>query len=160
MRKSETEQLYADEFRSFLENRYAVLLRFGYLLTGDLAEAEDLLDSALAGARRHWHTVRYAGAENHVRKQVLTLALASWWRVLLGSKRKNFPPPRAEVAEPDDGTAAMWQRLSELPRLHRAVLVLQYDENLPLPGVSEIIGLPPKRITRLAAEALEKLAAA
>ncbi|WP_163512393.1 sigma factor-like helix-turn-helix DNA-binding protein [Fodinicola acaciae] len=157
MRKPETEQLYADEFRVFLENRYAVLLRFGYLLTGDLAEAEELLDSVLANARRHWHFVRYAGAEVHVRKRLLTLALASWWRVLLGSRRKKYAPPRAEVTAPDDETAAMWQRLAGLPRLQRAILVLQYDENLPLPGISEIVGLPPKRITRLATEALHRL---
>ena len=43
-----------EDFREFVVARSAALLRTAYLLQRDRAAAEDLLQSALAKAYRHW----------------------------------------------------------------------------------------------------------
>ncbi|WP_344310987.1 hypothetical protein [Fodinicola feengrottensis] len=163
-RAKEKQRQYEEEFEAFLTYRYAVLLRFGYLLTGDIGAAEDMLDSALAGAYRHWRSTRLAGAEQVVRKTMLSGALSSWWREsltqLTGWQGRRPLPVRAELpgAPASEEAEDLWHRLAGLPRLQRALMVLRYDENLELDAISELISQPPRRVTRLIEEALHSLA--
>ncbi|HEY6745888.1 MAG TPA: sigma factor [Mycobacteriales bacterium] len=48
-------------FRAFVEARSSALLGTAYLLTGDQHRAEDLLQSALVKAYRHWGRIRAGG---------------------------------------------------------------------------------------------------
>ena len=43
-RRAEKNRQFEEEFGVFLTYRYGVLLRFSYLLTGDIGAAEDMLD--------------------------------------------------------------------------------------------------------------------
>ena len=52
----------AEDFRQFMAARSAALLRTAYLLTGDRGHAEDLVQSALTKAYRHWGKVRRSGS--------------------------------------------------------------------------------------------------
>ncbi len=46
-----------DGFRQFVELRYRDLLRTAYLLTGTTHAAEDLVQTALLNALRHWKNI-------------------------------------------------------------------------------------------------------
>ena len=46
------------DFHDFVVSRSPALLGTAYLLTGDRHRAEDLLQSALAKALRHWSRIR------------------------------------------------------------------------------------------------------
>ena len=86
-------------FRDFVEARSAALLGTAYLLTGDLHRAEDLLQSALIKAPRHWARIRSGGdAEPYVRR-IMVNEQRSWWRA-----RREFPvaevPDRPAIRAP------------------------------------------------------------
>src|SRR5438445_12211536 len=71
-----------DDFRDFVTARWSALLRTAYLLTGDRDRAEDLVQSALVRAHRHWPKIRRDGAgEAYVRKTMTNLN-TDWWRRL------------------------------------------------------------------------------
>lgn len=58
-----------DGFAEFVAIRSAALLRRAWLLTGDPAKAEDLLQTVLAGAWRRWPAITAGGApEAYLRK--------------------------------------------------------------------------------------------
>src|SRR4051794_30205561 len=57
----------AEGFGEFVELRWLSLVRFGYLLTGDWAAAEDLTQSALERTWRRWDRVRVARPESYVK---------------------------------------------------------------------------------------------
>lgn len=64
------------DFTAFVAASSRRLLRSAYLITGDLAEAEDLLQTALERACRRWHSIRQKDVpEAYVRRMVLTTAI-------------------------------------------------------------------------------------
>jgi DNA-directed RNA polymerase specialized sigma24 family protein len=164
-RKAERQRQYEAEFGEFLAYRYALLLRFGYLLTGDLGAAEDLLDRVLAGTYRQWRSLRIVGAEQVARKEILALVLSAWWRDLLtrvtGWQGSRAGAIRAELPDLAVDTETeldeIWARLTDLRPRQRALVVLRYDENLSIETISELIGSAPNRVVRELAEAVKEL---
>ncbi len=67
-----------DGFAEFVTARSVALLRVGWLLTGDNAAAEDLLQSALAEVWPRWRRIS-AGAspEGYVRRVMVSRYLSS-----------------------------------------------------------------------------------
>lgn len=68
-----------DGFHRFVVERSPALSRTAYLLTGDHQHAEDLLQSALARAYRHWHRIGGERPEAYVRRSMYHQHV-SWWR--------------------------------------------------------------------------------
>lgn len=64
-------------FREFVQGRSPTLLRTAWMLTGDAAGAEDLLQTALARTWPHWSRVSQGHPEAYVR-QVMVRTNASW----------------------------------------------------------------------------------
>lgn len=118
------------DFHDFVVSRSPALLGTAYLLTGDRHRAEDLVQSALAKALRHWCRIRQQGtAEPYVRR-IMVNEQRSWWRA---RRIKEFPvaelPDRADAAGDSDGVSErdeVWRALQQLPPRTRAVLVLGY----------------------------------
>ncbi|HVF21304.1 MAG TPA: SigE family RNA polymerase sigma factor, partial [Mycobacteriales bacterium] len=122
-----------EEFREFVAARSASLLRTAYLMTGTRADAEDLLQTALAKTYVSWRRVRAADQpEAYVRRMMLNTRTSSWRR------RKVAEQPYAELPEgvgedpyaQTDLHDALWRALGTLGRRQRAVLVLRYYEQL------------------------------
>lgn len=68
------------DFEGFVAARSAALLRSAYLLTGDAALAEDLLQTSWAKVWPRWQAlVREGDPEAYVRR-VLYTTYATWWR--------------------------------------------------------------------------------
>lgn len=66
-----------DGFREFVAGRSPSLLRTAWMLTGDAASAEDLLQTALARTWPHWARVSQGHPEAYVRT-VMVRTNASW----------------------------------------------------------------------------------
>ena len=67
-------------FRDYVRSRSRALLRTAYLLTGNLADAEDLVQSALAKTYLAWDRIEDRGAlDGYVRRAMVNTHI-SWWR--------------------------------------------------------------------------------
>ncbi|MEV4216703.1 SigE family RNA polymerase sigma factor [Nonomuraea sp. NPDC049725] len=131
-----------DSFAEYVTQRSARLRRTAYLLAGDWATAEDLVQTALARAWTAWR--RIEGDPDPYVYRILTNAHASWWR---RRWRGEVPVERVpEAAAPGDFTRdvtekdALWAAIRGLSDRQRAVVVLHYFEGLTLPQCAAVLG--------------------
>jgi RNA polymerase sigma-70 factor (sigma-E family) len=148
-----------EDFRGFVAARSPALLRTAYLLLGDRGLAEDLLQSALAKAYRHWGRVAAAGdPEAYVRK-IMVNERRSRWRRNPGREVVGPVPERA-TADASDAVAerdAVWRAVLALPPRTRAVLVLRYWEDLSEAATAELLGISVGTVKSQASRGLRRL---
>ena len=131
-----------DEFRAFVEQQWAPLVRTAYLLTGDRGHAEDLVQAALEKTHRRWGRVsQMAAPVAYVRRAMVNTAIS--WR-----RRRRFSEvpllaadgPAADPYDPVDQRQQVIAALRTLPPRMRAVLVLRYFADLGEAEVAETLG--------------------
>lgn len=150
------------EFDEYVAVRGTALLRFAYLLARDSHTAEDLVQSALADAYRHWKKVQRADhPDAYVRRMVLNRHLG-WRRRRWSSETPTASVPDHTVtrADPADDVAARDQirrLLADLPPRTRAVLVLRYYEGLDDRAIAELLGISDSTVRAAASRALGRL---
>ena len=69
-----------EEFTAFVQSSSRSLYRTAYLLLGDHAEAEDLVQTSLAKTYAKWGSVRSVDAAGSYAHRVLLNTAASWFR--------------------------------------------------------------------------------
>jgi RNA polymerase sigma-70 factor, ECF subfamily len=145
----------------FAAARWSALLRYGLLLTGNAADAEDLVQTALARTATRWRTMRgLERPEAYVRTAMVRLC-ANRWRSLLSRERLTSEvPDRAAVSDPIEDVAdrdAMWAALRTLPPRQRAVVVLRYYEDMSEREIARLLGITQGTVKSQAAKALRAL---
>jgi RNA polymerase sigma-70 factor (sigma-E family) len=149
-----------DQFRAFVNSRWAPLKRFAFALTGDVGHAEDLLQTALLSCHRRWpHITNYESPELYVRRAVINLNI-SWWRRRRVTEFPTLELP--EVQAPDaiarfDTRDEIWTAILALPARMRAVLVLRYLEDFPERDVAQILGCSVGSVKSQASRGLARL---
>jgi RNA polymerase sigma-70 factor (ECF subfamily) len=148
------------EFRRFVAARSAALLRTAYLLTGDRAGAEDLLQTALAKTYRYWPRLESRAAFESYVRTTMTRTAVSWWRrrrreaeLLVG----EAAPASASSHDTADDHDEMWRQLLLLPTKQRAVLVLRYYEDLSEAEIGRVLNCSPGTVKSQAHRGLHKL---
>ena len=68
------------DFELFVTERVDALLRFAYVLTGDVSLAEDAVQDALTTACARWGRVSRADDPEAYVKRMVVNAHISWWR--------------------------------------------------------------------------------
>jgi RNA polymerase sigma-70 factor (sigma-E family) len=121
-------------FREFVEVHSRGLLRTAWLLTGQWASAEDLVQSALAKTWPRWSAiVRQDAPEVYVRRVLLTTFL-SWQRrwssreLVVGSVPERSAGQEAFAQT--DLRESLRAALRSLPPRQRAVITLRYFNDL------------------------------
>lgn len=138
----------ADSFDRFYQDTSARILRYGYALTGDLAEAQDVVQEAYTRAWRHWRTVaRHPTPEGWVRLTVARLSTGRWrwhsgWRAAV--RRAGPPEP---VGPPDADAAVLTAALRPLPGPVRQVVALHYLFDMTVDDMAAELGAPVAAIT-------------
>ena len=132
------------DLHTFVQAHHGELLRRAYLLTGSRADAEDLVQEALA---RAWLASRGQPVERpraYVHRALLNLYLSRWRRLRIVRETPaaevpegGIPDPAGEVAERE----AIWAVLRRLPPRQRAVLVLRFYEDLSETQAAEVLGV-------------------
>lgn len=147
------------EFQAFVVQRSPALLRTAYLLCGDWALAQDLLQTALARAGLRWphlHT-----PEAYVRRTLVTALVDErrrpWRRERPSAQLPETPAPDC-IGRFDDRDA-LRRALIALPPRQRAVVVLRHWEQRSVEEVAEMLGCPPGTVTSLTARGLARLRA-
>jgi RNA polymerase sigma-70 factor (ECF subfamily) len=151
-----------DGFRDYVTSRSPALLRTAYLLVGDWALAEDLVQTALVKAYRHWDRVVAAGSPDAYVRRIMVNERRTWWRRNPG---REVVAPVPERPGPDESSAlaerdAVWRAVLTLAPRTRAVLVLRFWEDLSEAETAAMLGCSVGTVKSQASRGLRKLQAA
>ena len=133
-----------DEFAEFVQARSTALHRAAYLMVGDVALAQDLVQEALVKTYAAWGRLRDKGnAEAYCRKAITTTAI-SWFRRMSWSRERatEVLPETGRAGHGDDVTQSqwLWDALQQLPVRQRAAIVLRYYEDLTEAQTADAMG--------------------
>lgn len=132
--------VYVD-FVEFYQATSRRTLRYAYGLTGDLPQAQDVVQEAYARAWQRWRKVaEYDDSEAWLRL-VVTRLVFDWWRHL-GVRRKALLERPAPVAPPSEDTVLLTTALKQLPPAQRRALALHYLLDLPIAEIAIETGVP------------------
>jgi RNA polymerase sigma-70 factor (sigma-E family) len=143
-------------FDDYVRARHAVLLRFAHVLCGDPHLAADLVQDALERTGMGWQRIiSRDDPEGYVKRAIVNRYL-NIWRRARRERVVSAPPDRAhEDTEPRDSD--LWRLLSSLPRQQRAVLVLQYYEDMSQAAIAEVLGCSVGTVKSNGSRAMAKL---
>jgi RNA polymerase sigma-70 factor (sigma-E family) len=150
-----------EEFAQFIEARERALQRTAWLLTGDWALAEDLVQTALARSWPRWERItRRDDPEIYVRRVMVNTWL-TWrrrkWRGEHAAADLPEGPVPGDMAAEVAVRMAVQSALGSLPRRQRAVLVLRVFDDLSEAQVAHLLGCPPGTVKSTMSRALAKL---
>jgi RNA polymerase sigma-70 factor (sigma-E family) len=151
-------------FDDYVAARGAALLRFAYVLTQDSHAAEDIVQSALAEAFRHWRRIsRTEHPDSYVRRMITN--------TYLGSKRRRWSKEQPSGLSPGEGDSFVDHAesvvgqdeartvLAVLAPRARAILVLRYYDDLDDLEISKILNISQSTVRATASRALAALRA-
>lgn len=150
------------------EERGRALVGYAFLLTGDLAEAEDLAQEALVRtmlrSRAGVDLSDARAAEAYVRRAIASIFVDGHrrrrrWLDALPTLATRQDGPRASEADPALGADALDLRaaLMTLPRQERACVVLRFYEDMTVPQVADVLGLAQGTVKRYLSQGLARL---
>lgn len=148
------------DFSAYMRGRQPSLLRTAYLLTGDLAGAEDLVQDAFAKLYLSWDKVRdRESLDGYVRRIVVNEHNSLWRRAWKRRERSSDAVPDTQVVDSyDDGEHdALWRFVETLPPRQRAVIVLRYYEDLSEAEIAATLGISAGTVKSQASRALATL---
>jgi RNA polymerase sigma-70 factor (ECF subfamily) len=139
-----------DEFDTFYLTARGRLVGQLFALTGDLHDAEDLVQEAFAQAAAHWSRIgSYEAPEAWVRRVAFNLA-ANRLRRLRRQARALLRLSRPEIVPPlDAGEVDLVRALRALPARQREVVVLHHLADLPVQTVAAQLGVPDSTVKSL-----------
>ncbi|MFI7425831.1 SigE family RNA polymerase sigma factor [Micromonospora sp. NPDC049836] len=149
-----------EEFREFVAARSSALLRTAYLLAGDWATAEDLLQTALTKTYLAWKRLGGIEAIEPYARRVMVNTSTSWWRRRWhGERPTEVLPERAGVDEIEQqlDRDVLWRHLQALPARQRAVLVLRYYEDMSEAQTAALLEISPGTVKSQTSRALNTL---
>lgn len=150
-----------EDFDEFVAARGRALLRLALMLTGERYAAEDLVQTALAKAFRHWGRVQKADSPEAYVRRIVVREHLTWRR-----RKSSSEVPSADVdpsltaSDASDERAARdaaWQLLARLPKAQRTVLVLRYYLDLSDESIASLLGCTASTVRSNAARGLAAL---
>jgi RNA polymerase sigma-70 factor (sigma-E family) len=155
------------EFTAFVRARSGALFRTAILLTGERAQAEDLLQSTLERVCKHWRRVSRADSPEAYARRILVNLVHDRGRrrrrgvevpwdghdVAAGPDPHDPRDPYHRLAVRDE----LLRVLRSLPVNMRTVLVLRYFDDLPDPDIAAALGIAESTVRSQAARGLAKM---
>ena len=147
-------------FREYVRDRSRALLRTAYLLTGNAADAEDLVQAALAKTFLAWDRIEDRGAvDGYVRRAMVNTHI-SWWRRRRVEEYPTDEIPDQAVADhavASDLQETLRRAIDRLPHRMRAAVVLRYYEDMTEAEVAEVLGVSLGTVKSTVSRAVAKL---
>jgi RNA polymerase sigma-70 factor (sigma-E family) len=143
-------------YTEFVLARQGRLRRAAYLMCGDAALAEDLLQEALIALASRWESVQNPDA--FVRRVIYRQRVSSWRKlrreVVAGRVPERSVTDGAEERARDE---EVHQALRALPPRQRAALVLRYFEDLTEAQTAEVMGVRTGTVKSLSHQAVARM---
>jgi len=143
----------------FVDRNSRMLLRSAWLLTGNWASAEDLVQTALLQSWLHWEAIRSDAPEFYVRRVLMNTFLSGQRRRWTRESPVAVVPERAAVDElpATELRHVIWSALSGLPAKQRAVVVLRYFNDLSETQTARVLDCSVGTVKSQTSRALDKL---
>ena len=137
------------------------LIRLAYLMLGDRAAAEDVVQDAFFGLYRRWDRLADPrGALPYVRSSVLNGCRTALRRRALGHRLTAYQPPagsaEAAVLSREEREEVM-RAVRQLPDRQREALVLRFYLDLPDLEIARVMGIRPGTVRSAMHRALKAL---
>ncbi len=149
-----------EEFRAYVTDRGPALLRAATRLTSDRAEAEDLLQAALAKTYLAWDRIEdRAAVDGYVRRAMVNTQI-SWWR---RRKLDIYPTDELPDRPVDDHTRrselhdVLGRALRRLPERQRLAVVLRYYEDMSEAEIAQVLGVSIGTVKSTVSRAVARL---
>jgi RNA polymerase sigma-70 factor (sigma-E family) len=158
------EAVRADDpgFRDFVASRSRAMLRTAYLLTGNRADAEDLVQAALAKTYLAWDRIADRNAlDGYVRRAIVNTHI-SWWRRRRVEEYPTDAIPDQAVADhavDSDLQESLRRAIDRLPQRMRTAVVLRYYEDMTEAEMADILGVTLGTVKSTVSRAVAKLRA-
>jgi RNA polymerase sigma-70 factor (sigma-E family) len=131
-----------------------------YLLTGNRADAEDLVQSALAKTYLAWNRIEdRAALDGYVRRAMVNTHI-SWWRRRRVEEYPTDEIPDRAVADhsvSSDMQETLRQAVDRLPQRMRAAVTLRFYEDMTEPEIAEVLGVSLGTVKSTVSRAVAKL---
>ncbi len=130
-----------ESFDEYYRRDYRSLVGLAFVITGDNAVAEDLVQDALTAAHRNWDKVsRYDKPGAWVRRVLVNRSTSRFRR--LASETKATLKLRQEpetTIEPADPHLEVWRAVKDLPKRQAQVIALHYWDDQTLAQIADIL---------------------
>ena len=149
-----------EAFQAYVVGRSPALLRTAYLLTGNRADAEDLLQTALAKTYLAWDRIAdRQHVDAYARRALVNEHRSTWRRASRRLEVLSEAPPETgqEHAAYDGEREVVWRFVQALPPRQRAVVVLRYYEDLSEAEIADLLGISTGTVKSQASRALAAL---
>ena len=127
-------------FEPWVLARRASMLRTAWLLTGDGAAAEDLVQTALVRCWPRWRRIRRMDDIDAYVRKVMTNTYLSWRGRRWTGEQPTEQLPEVAAADVSESDATLVAALARLPRGQRAAVVLRFAEDLSERQTAELMG--------------------
>jgi len=149
-----------DPFRDYVTSRSGALLRMAFLLTRNRADAEDLVQAALAKTYQAWDRIEDHGAvDGYVRRAIVNTHI-SWWR---RRRVEEYPTddipdlPAADHAGDSEMQDTLRRAIDRLPERMRAAVLLRYYEDMSEAEIAAVLGVSLGTVKSTVSRAVAKL---
>ena len=141
-----------DAFEALYRERWDPMVRLAYLLTGNQAIAEELVQDAFVSVHRSWTRVALSNPAAYLRAAVVN-ACRSWGRRRSLERLRQPSPPEPVGLVADE----LWDVLLVLPARQHAAIVLRFYEDLPDEEIAEVLGCKVGTVRTAVFRGLERL---
>jgi len=156
------------EFERFVTDLADQLLRAAYLMAGNLAEAEDLVQETLLRVARRWHKVQMMDhPAAYARRILVNLAIDGAEQRANRAGELGIPGSTRVLDQADsraerdllavDTQTDLVRALASLSPRQRAIIILRYWADLPETEVAEILGCSTGTVKSTASRGLARL---
>jgi len=147
-------------FGDYVRSRGGALLRAAQALTGNRADAEDLVQSTLVKTYQSWDSISDPAAlDTYVRRVMVNTHISGWRRRRVDEYPTDELPdePAADHTGDSDLHDVVQRALDRLPRRMRAAVMLRYYDDMSEPEVAAALGVSVGTVKSTVARAVAKL---
>jgi len=127
---------------------YQTMVALAAAVSGDRIHAEDLAQEAMVRLEKHWDRVQYFDKPGAwLRRVTINLALSQRRKKTREIKALlKLDKPEPHQLEVNDRDEEVWAHVARLPKMQRAVISLQYLEDLKPVEIAEILEVEPATV--------------
>ncbi len=147
-------------FGDYVRSRGGALLRAAQALTGNRADAEDLVQSTLVKTYQSWDSIAdQAALDTYVRRVMVNTHISGWRRRRVDEYPTDELPdePAADHTGDTDLHEVVQRALDRLPSRMRAAVMLRYYDDMSEPEVAAALGVSVGTVKSTVARAVAKL---